>query len=69
MDVLHDADDESLLLSAREAAHRLRVSERTLWTLTQRGDVPHVRIGRRVLYRPATLNAWLATREQTGATR
>lgn len=49
-----------LLLSAREAARALSVSERHLWGLTQpRGDVPAVRIGGRVLYSPDSLREWI----------
>ncbi|MBL9000771.1 MAG: helix-turn-helix domain-containing protein [Phycisphaerae bacterium] len=44
----------------------LSISARTLWALTNSGDIPHVRIHRRVLYRPESLRAWLAAREQRG---
>lgn len=43
------------LLTADEAAGRLRISTRTLARLTARGDVPCVRLGRLVRYRPADL--------------
>jgi len=49
-----------LLLDAHEAARSLRLSERTLWARTKAGEIPHVRIGRRVLYSPAALERWLA---------
>jgi excisionase family DNA binding protein len=51
----------ALLLSAREAAKSLRVSERTLWALTQpRGPIPFVRVGRRgIRYDPRDLVAWI----------
>jgi len=49
-----------LLLDAHEAARTLRLSERTLWARTKAGEIPHVRIGRRVLYSPAALERWLA---------
>ena len=38
------------VLSRRQAAEFLGISERLLWTLTAQGTVPHMRIGRRVLY-------------------
>ena len=34
-----DASDFKLLLTPRDAAKALSISERTLWSLTQRGDV------------------------------
>ncbi len=45
------------LLTSREAAQTLAISERTLWTLTRRGDVRSVRFGRAVRYDVADLNA------------
>jgi hypothetical protein len=40
-----------LLLSPREAAHALRLSERALWSLTApRGPIPILKIGRSVRY-------------------
>ena len=50
----------TLLLDAHEAARALRLSERTLWARTKAGEIPHVRIGRRVLYSPAALERWVA---------
>ncbi len=51
-----------LLLSPREAAAALSVCERTLWSLADQGEIPRVRIGRRVLYRIADLEHWVTTR-------
>jgi excisionase family DNA binding protein len=47
------------LLTAREAAAVLGCCEKTLWTLTQRGDMPAVKIGRAVRYDPADLSRWV----------
>jgi excisionase family DNA binding protein len=52
-------DDSRLLLRPREAASLLAISERKLWSLTQRGDIPPVRIGKSVRYDPADLRAWI----------
>jgi excisionase family DNA binding protein len=52
-----------LLLTAPEAARKLAVSERTLWGLTHRAEIPCVRIGRAVRYDPADLRAWIAARK------
>lgn len=50
---------EALALRPREAAAALGVSERTLWTWTHRGDVPHIRRGRTILYPMDSLRRWL----------
>jgi excisionase family DNA binding protein len=50
---------ENLALRPREAAKALGVSERSLWEWTHRGDVPHVRIGRTIMYPVDALRAWL----------
>ncbi|MDZ4848510.1 MAG: helix-turn-helix domain-containing protein [Pirellulaceae bacterium] len=45
MDIDATANPETLLLSTREAARRLSISERTLWTLTDRGEIRCIRMG------------------------
>jgi excisionase family DNA binding protein len=47
------------LLTARQAAEHLAISTRTLWSITARGELPVVRIGRAVRYRPADLAAYV----------
>lgn len=43
--------NQALLLNARETAEALSICEKTLWSVTEpRGDLPCVRIRRRVLY-------------------
>lgn len=49
----------SPLLTVREAADLLRISERTLWTLTQQGSIPSVRVGRSVRYDQSDLAEWI----------
>jgi predicted DNA-binding transcriptional regulator AlpA len=49
-----------LALRPREAAAALGISERKLWSLTQAGDVPHVKLDRVTLYPVAALEDWLA---------
>lgn len=51
------------LLTVREAADVLRVSERTLWTLTHSGELPSVRVGRSVRYDANDLAAWIESRK------
>lgn len=41
---------QPLAVSRHEAAKMLGVCERTLWQWTKEGQVPHVKIGRRVIY-------------------
>ena len=41
---------EPMLLTARQAARLLAISERTLFTITKSGELPAVRIGRSVRY-------------------
>jgi len=54
-----------LLLSAREAAKMLAISERTLWSITApRGPLPCVRIGRVVRYDLRDLQAFINSRKE-----
>lgn len=61
------AQPATLLLSAREAARLIGVSERTLWQLSApRGKLPAVRLGRVVRYDPDDLKAWIGSSKQQG---
>lgn len=57
----------SLALRPRDAAKALAVSERLLWEWTHRGDVPHVRNGRTILYPVDALRDWLRDRTQSAS--
>ncbi|MGQ9649526.1 MAG: helix-turn-helix domain-containing protein [Phycisphaerae bacterium] len=59
------AEAPCLALRPREAAKSLGVSERTLWTWTQQGIIPHIRLGKTILYPVDALRRWLD--EQTKA--
>jgi excisionase family DNA binding protein len=48
-----------LAMRPKVAAKAIGVSERTLWSLTQRGEIPHARIGGCVIYPSAAVLAWL----------
>jgi putative molybdopterin biosynthesis protein len=48
-----------LLLTPREAAKAMSVCEKTLWSLTKRGLLPSVHIGRAVRYDVADLQAYI----------
>lgn len=53
-----------LLLTSREAARALSISQRTLWSLTApRGPIPAVHLSRSVRYSEATLRRWIADQE------
>jgi excisionase family DNA binding protein len=59
-----DATDK-ILLSYKEAAKRLSISERTLWTLAHNGQIPTVRIGPKgVRFRVRTLDEWAEQQEK-----
>jgi excisionase family DNA binding protein len=48
------------LLSVAETAKALGLSRKKLWEITApRGDLPCIRVGRRVLYSPADVVAWI----------
>lgn len=49
-----------LALRPRDAARALGIGERLLWELTNRGEIPHLRLNRAVLYPVAELERWLA---------
>ena len=52
-------DHAPLAVSRQDAAALLGISERLLWTMTNAGKIPHVRIGTRVLYPVDALRLWL----------
>lgn len=54
---------ERLAVGVREAAEMIGVSERFLWTLIQSGEIPHKRVGRRMLVVVNGLRSWLANGE------
>ena len=58
---------EPLALDARAAAARLAISTRTLARLVVAGRIPVVRIGRRMVFRVASLDSFLKNAE--GAAR
>lgn len=57
-----------LLLNSRESSEALGVSQRTLWSLTQSGEIPCVRIGRCVRYAADDLREYIESQKQ-GSTR
>lgn len=59
-------DADRLALRPREAAAALGISPRKLWSLTACGAIPHVKLGRVLLYPRAALERWLAERVEGG---
>ena len=55
-----------LAYRTRDAAAALGVSERTLQALVASGEIPHVRIGRAVLFPVRELADWLTARTTGG---
>jgi len=58
----HIASTPPALVTRREAARFLNVSERQVWNLQNDGRLPHVRIGRSVRFRVTDLEAFIAAR-------
>lgn len=60
---------EPLLVGRDEAGRLLGIGRRKLWELTNRGAIPHVRVGRAVRYSPESLRRWVAAQEKGGPRR
>jgi len=61
-----DAAAPVLALRPREAAAALGIGERLLWSKTNAGDIPHLRIGKAVVYPVEALNRWLVEQVEEG---
>ena len=55
--------DALQLLRPNDAARALAISPRKLWEITNRGEIPCVRIGRAVRYDLADLRDWINRRK------
>lgn len=55
------------LLSARQAAERLGISTRKLWELSNRREIPVIRIGRAVRYSADDLRDYIDAQRVGGA--
>ncbi|MEM7683126.1 MAG: helix-turn-helix domain-containing protein [Planctomycetota bacterium] len=56
---MSETNAEPLLLSMAEAAAMLRLGERTVWSLANRGALPSLKVGARTLFDPSALRAWV----------
>ncbi len=63
------ADALRLALRPREAAQALGIGTRLLWSMTNRGVIPCVRLGRVVIYPVDALRQWLSEQAGKGAER
>lgn len=59
-------DPLRLALRPKDAALALGIGERLLWSLTNQGIIPHLKLGKATLYPVDLLRDWLA--EQAAAT-
>lgn len=63
---MHTIEHTKLLVTPREAAERLSISERKLWDMAMpRGPLPCVRIARSVRYAVADLDQFVAQMRTT----
>ncbi len=58
-EMMHKTATPRLLLRPSEAARALAISPRKLWAMTNCGEIPCVRLGRAVRYRPSDLTVWI----------
>lgn len=56
-----------LLVTSREAAKLLSISERTLWELTRRGEIKRIKIFSSVRYDVKDLEAFIEAKKEGGA--
>jgi excisionase family DNA binding protein len=55
-----------VMLTLREAAQKLRISERTLRSYVKRGIIPHLRLGRNILFPLTALEKWIENHTRGG---
>lgn len=58
-----------LALRPKQAAKALGIGERLLWDLTHQGLIPHLRLGRAVLYPLPDLQRWLSEQSAEGGAK
>jgi putative molybdopterin biosynthesis protein len=57
-----DLKASAALLNVRELGAWLRLKERKVYDLVARGEIPHTRVGAKILFTPADVERWLAAR-------
>ncbi|MEO1272962.1 MAG: helix-turn-helix domain-containing protein [Myxococcota bacterium] len=56
---IHELNGPAPLLTTDDVCARLRISRRQLYSLTQRDELPHIRIGRQLRFHPESIERWL----------
>jgi excisionase family DNA binding protein len=51
--------DRAEILTASEVAELLRVNRKTIYKAAQRNEIPHRRLGRRLIFERGSVLAWL----------
>lgn len=54
--------NDTRLLTAAEVADLLRVPRSTVYELTRARAIPHLKVGRRILFDPSALRTWVDDR-------
>lgn len=68
MDTKQDRQQVRLLLSPKEAAQALAISERTLWDLRKNGEIPSITVGKKsIRYPVAGLERYIAEQVEKSA--
>ena len=65
----HNASPPQLALRPKDAARALGIGERKLWSLTNQGVIPHIKLGKATLYPVDVLRTWLAEKAKGGDRR
>jgi excisionase family DNA binding protein len=65
----HPGTTPLLALRPKDAARVLGIGERKLWELTNRRMIPHLRLGKAIVYPIADLERWLAEQAAKGMRR
>ena len=64
-----DVSESPAKMTRKQAAEYIGVTEGTLsvWACTKRHSIPHYKLGKKVVYLRADLDAWLQSRRVGGA--
>ncbi len=57
------------VLTKKEFAQELGLSEWSIWRWTKEGKMSHIRIDKRIFYRLETIRKWLTDVEETSVVR